>query len=166
MIAVATIKRGLLSQLCGQLENTVNLNTAAFEQTRQDVIEAEGRMKSRYDSTKEESGQLGTSLSRRILEAKEILARLQSFQISDSSKLDVLDKVTGGSVVTVKDQRGEESIYFFLPVGGGEKIQSPDFSQEVRIVTFGAPLFQALSGKKVGDSAKVATRELEIISVL
>lgn len=159
------IKQSLLDQLCSQMKENVQSRINAFETARQDAIEAEGRMQSRYDSMKEESGNLGTSLSYRVLEARQVVSQLESFRFSGLTRNGVSGQITLGSLIELEDSKKNKYFYFILPAGGGEQIKSKYFDQEILVVTPAAPFFHIFQGKTIGDSAVVGPRKLTVVSV-
>lgn len=134
----------LLQQLVQQLEQNLTTMTRAAERTRQDTINAEGRMQTRYGSEKEETGYLADGLSQRNQEIQSGLKILSSLSLPQSPQC-----VERGCLVRIMDGRSENSDYFILPYGGGETLITEN--GEVTILSPTAPLGRSLLNKTMGE---------------
>lgn len=137
-------KSEVLEKLICQIERTSEVVAQAAERTRQDVINAEGRMQTRYGSEKEETGYLADGLSQRNQEIRQGLGLLRSLNLPQSPQ-----KVERGCLVRIADERGDASDYFILPYGGGESIATEH--GEITVLSPTAPLGRLILNKSKGD---------------
>jgi len=137
-------KKELLDNLIYQLERKAKIMTTAAEGARQDSINAEGRMQTRYGSEKEESGYLADGFNLRKSEIKEGIARLEKFQLPENP-----DKIVNGVFVQVKEN-GDFDNYFILPYGGGETLKTE--KREVTVLSPISPIAKAMLNKRIGES--------------
>jgi len=137
----------------------------SFATTRQAAIDAPGAMQSHSDTTKSQMSRLAGEIQRSIEEKNFALRTLQSMAYSGLPSDTGVIKV--GSVVEVLTERGEQEIYFILPVGGG--IEIVDNEKRILVVTSRAPLTAALLGKRQGQLIKLQVgprqRELTIVNI-
>jgi len=153
---ILEIKKRIVKVLRNKLEENLAIAGRQFERTRQDVIEAPGRMQSRYDSSKQESGYLADSWQNRIRQLKLAIITLKELKINDAPQ----EEITIGALVET-----EKDLYFVLPVGGGEKIKDGQLNKEVIIVTPTSPIGKSLLNKTAGDCILLGPKKLTIISV-
>jgi transcription elongation GreA/GreB family factor len=152
-------KPQLLQQLITQLERNAGLISRAAENVRQDVINAEGRMQTRYGSEKEETGYLADGLSQRNQEILRGLDVLKAMPLPQSPQ-----KVERGCLVRLNDGH-ENSDYFILPYGGGESL--PTEHGEVTIISTTAPLSKAMLSKSKGEQFNgIGQRKYTIVDFL
>ncbi len=79
VLSMRVNKVDLLRQLQEMVEEDLCTITRGFERARTSAIEAEGRMVSRYDSTKEEAGQLATAISGQIAALQDLKRLLTDY---------------------------------------------------------------------------------------
>jgi transcription elongation GreA/GreB family factor len=141
------------------------------EQARQaslsDAQEAEGAMISRYDTFLEEAQYLAGGQNKRLLEARSVLAQLETFLQRGSP---VSQQVTIGSLVIIENIDTEEKVRFIFVFdgAGGGIFSSPDNEDEkISAVSPSAPIGKALFKKKVGDDIECTNLEglWEIIDI-
>jgi|APSaa5957512535_1039671.scaffolds.fasta_scaffold151462_2 transcription elongation GreA/GreB family factor len=159
-------KSKLLQQLMDTLEEKASITNKSFERAQKDVIEAPGRMESRYDSTKQESSYLADSFYKRSFEIDQAIKTLKSLS---ESRLQYRNVIEIGSVVRLKESgQTEDEWYIILPVGGGETLY--DNSTEIFVISSYSPIADCLLEKRKGDSIKLSldrnSRQLEILEVL
>src|SRR3989338_3885116 len=136
-------KKQLLGMLASQLERKSSGIARAANNARQDAINAEGRMQTRYGSEKEESGYLADGLNLRRNEVEQGLSTLLALQLPENPS-----KVMSGSLVSIRDG-SEVEYYFILPYGGGESIETDQ--GEVTVINPTAPIAKLMLNKKVGE---------------
>jgi len=105
--------------------------------------EAEGAMKSRYDTFKEEGQYLASGLIAKHEDAKRSLSVIKS--ILDLSEFGESIVVELCSIVTVELEDGDQKEFFLFPILGGEKIG------ETTVISPSSPIGKALIGKIKGD---------------
>ncbi len=106
--------------------------------------EAEGAMKSRYDTFKEEGQYLASGLISKHEDIKRSLSAIKS--ILDLGEFDKSHFVELCSIVVVELEDGDQREFFVFPVLGGEKVEGRT------VVSPSSPIGKALMKKKEGDS--------------
>lgn len=106
--------------------------------------EAEGAMKSRYDTFKEEGQYLASGLIAKHEDVKRSLSIIKS--ILDLSELRESSIVEFCSIVKVELEDGEQREFFVFPILGGEKVEGKT------VVSPSSPIGKAILGKKKGDT--------------
>ena len=114
------------------------------ERTRQDAINAEGRMQTRYGSEKEETGYLADGLKQRNRDILKGIELLRALPLPQSPQ-----RVERGCLVRIADEQGEANDYFVLPYGGGESISTEH--GEITVLSPTAPLGRVILNKTKGD---------------
>lgn len=137
-------KSQLLEKLIAQIEQNSEMVARSAERVRQDSINAEGRMQTRYGSEKEETGYLADGLNQRNQEIQNGLSILRSLSLPQSPQ-----RVERGCVVRLNDSQAENTDYFILPYGGGESLITE--YGEVTILSPTAPLTRSMLNKTIGE---------------
>lgn len=138
-------KHELVASLIKHLETDLQENQKAAEAARKRAIESEGRMKTRYDTHKEEQGALASALSSRTAEKLELLHVLKSFPL----EMLPMKPVQPGSVVQFHSNNEGENWIFIVP--GGSAYQAEVDGITVSCLAPNAPLVKKLLGKVPGD---------------
>ena len=140
-----TKKDYLLREAIRTLEETIVRTKIAFESARTDVIEAEGRMKTRYDSSRTESGYLADGQAQRLTDFKNSLSHVRQVRLNG-----MCESVKVGALVFLCDEENDScKQYFLLPGGGGDKLVYQ--TEEITVLTPQSPLGKQLLGKEEGD---------------
>lgn len=137
-------KSQLLEKLIAQIEKNSEMVARSAERVRQDSINAEGRMQTRYGSEKEESGYLADGLSQRNQDIQNGLRTLRSLSLPQAPQ-----RIERGCLVRIADERTESADYFILPYGGGESLITE--YGEVTILSPTAPLTRSMLNKGLGE---------------
>lgn len=149
-------KENIKQTVMGKLEEKLCLMSSFYETSRNDVLEAEGRMKTRYDSMRTESAFLADAQVKRINSMKDELTALRRLEV-----ISPRERVFLGSLVEICDYEiDEKRLYFVLPAGGGLKIDYE--GKEILVVTSQAPICKAFLGKEVGDDFQFRNRTYTI----
>lgn len=161
---IIKVKKELVDLLRKNIEYNLLTNEKQLKRTRRDVIEAPGRMQSRYDSARQEYGYLADSLQKRVDQIRRDLSILDNYQFKKESSNS--GEVCVDSIVRTASENDNEKTYFLFLVGGGTILKSSLLKNEVTVVTHVSPLGKGLLGKTVGDSIKVASEKQEIAEIL
>lgn len=154
-------KKEILRTLIKKLEADIVDANKQYKQTRQDIIDAPGRMQARYDSSKQEFSYIADSLHERISQLQQEVIELKKCEFVNAAQ----NKVSLYSLVKTKD-KGRENFYFILPAGGGKTIKSQNLEEETIIITPSSPLGGVLLNKKIGDLILIGSRELIITAII
>jgi transcription elongation GreA/GreB family factor len=130
------------------MENAIkNLNNAnfAFKISQRDVQEAEGRMKTRYDSIKTEAGFLADAQVKRIKILENELENLRQIKLPLSPQKAYL----GTIITTTTENDSKYNDYFLLPGCGGLKISYETSSMTV--ITPSSPIGRLIFEKELND---------------
>lgn len=150
----------ILSLLIAKTKEEIQRAKKSQQISQEDAIEAEGAMKSRYDTFKEEAQYLADAQKIRVIKLESGLVDLERFYQSIEN-LPPMTQIDLGalSVIEIDD---ENKIVFFAPFGGGNNFRIND--KEVTIITPDAPLARVLWQKTEGDevTAPIAGANREI----
>lgn len=80
-------KKEILQTLIKKLEADIFVANKQYEQTRQDIIDAPGRMQARYDSSKQEFSYIADSLQKRINQLQQEVIELKKVNLLMSLKV-------------------------------------------------------------------------------
>jgi len=136
----AKIVNALLERTIQKEEELKAYSKAAQERAN----EAEGAMKSRYDTFKEEGQYLASGFIAKHEEVKKSLSTIRS--ILDLSEFGESISVGLCSIVRVEFDDGEQKDFFIFPILGGENVEGKI------VVSPSSPIGRALMGKKGGES--------------
>jgi transcription elongation GreA/GreB family factor len=149
-------KNAILAQLLEMLSQEVTDITRSLNYHREAAIEAEGRMVSRYDSTKAEMSYLADGHQGRLLETNRLISALRNFNLVPKDKIEI------GALVQM--QAGEEvRFYFILPGGAAREVEIG--GRKIMIISPQAPLGKAMKGLESGDTVLINKTEFEIIQI-
>ncbi len=138
-------KRELFNLVIENIEMSLLEIKGYFEGSKKDVIEAEGRMKTRYDTTRTERAWLADAYSKRYEETLLQLDLLRKFDLPLKK-----DCVQIGSFVCLENLADiKHSYYFILPVAGGMKLECK--RKEITVISPQAPLTKLILGKNLYD---------------
>ena len=98
---IIAIKQEIIASVCKIISGLIDDTKRQFERTRQDVIEAPGRMQSRYDSSKQESGYLVDALQKRLMQIKGELITIGGVKI-DRANTGVVEI---GSLIEITEEK-------------------------------------------------------------
>lgn len=141
----------LIAQIIANKKEEVERTEQARQVSLKDAQEAEGAMISRYDTFLEEAQYLAGGQNKRLLEAKAVLALLESLLQRDA---DVSRRASIGSIVTIENIETTEIKKFLLvseEAGGGVFSCHPDEGEKISAVSPSSPIGKALFGKESGE---------------
>jgi len=142
-------KQDLVAQLIEKAQDGVEILATAAESSRQDSIQAEGRMQTRYGCSKELNGYLADGLNARVSQRANDVGRLRSLRLPQDPF-----SVQEGCLVRLEDVEGERFVdYFVLPCCGGENLETGN--GELTVVTPESPIGKAMFGLGFGDPFSV-----------
>ena len=137
------IHQRFIDQLARELESTTIVARKTFVTATSD----EHRAEHKYDTFKLESSFLARGHAKRV---EELTRALESLQMLPLKRLTRGSPIQLGALVRLKADDGSTRTLLFGSAAGGEIIMVD--GEELVIVTSGAPLGQAILGKKAGDS--------------
>jgi transcription elongation GreA/GreB family factor len=141
----------LFAQIIANKREEIERTEQARQVSLKDAQEAEGAMISRYDTFLEEAQYLAGGQNKRLLEAKTVLALLESLLQRDA---DVSNQVSIGSVVAIENIDTAERKLFLLVsegAGGGVFLHPSYGGEKVSAISPSSPIGKALFGKGNGE---------------
>ncbi|MCC6899823.1 MAG: GreA/GreB family elongation factor [Polyangiaceae bacterium] len=160
MVAHAELKRSLVAQLVNALEGELSTMQRAAQQAREAATHEEAKPENDKDTRALEASYLAGAQAARVRELEVAIKTITTLPLLD---------FTGGktiqasALVTLEDEEGGRSTFFFAPVGGGARLTGG--VREIQVLTPQSPRGQALLGAREGDVIEVKGRELTIVSV-
>lgn len=149
-------KGAIIAQLLKMLDEETASIVRSRDYHREAAVEAEGRMVSRYDSTKAEMSYLADAHQGRFRETDQLKAALRNMKLRTSAKAEV------GALVELANQK-ERRYYFILPNGAGREVEFEGC--KIVVISPQSPLFALLKALEVGDEVKVAGTEYNIAQI-
>ncbi len=142
-------KQEVIDYITEVVETTLKQTKAAFERSRQDSIEAESRMQSRYDTQGIEAAYLADAFAMKIPNLKKQLYVISTLKIPNNN-----GTIGLCSIVGIKEMESNKaSNYIIMPAGGGEEIKYKGIC--FTVLTPHAPRGFAMIGKQEGDTFKL-----------
>jgi len=139
-------KSAILAELLLLLNKEAGSIKTTMDYHREQAIEAEGRMVSRYDSTKAEMSYLADGHQVRLIELNRLIATLKNL-----GTLGTKSVVEVGALVTIAKPEQSQT-YLILPGGAGRTVVTD--GEKIIIISPHSPLFAAMRGSSVGDEVK------------
>jgi len=146
------IKRQLLSECIGRLEEKVRTAKEAMDEAQQTANAFKGAMESRYDTFKEEAQALRNGFARKVQEVGEILAIMRQVNIEETDVIGV------GSVIET-DKR-----CYFVSTGIVDDEIEID-GRTFHFVGFRAPIVQAFRGIRPGETVELRGAKFKLIKI-
>jgi len=146
----------VLEKLTSELEEKIKHTQKTVGATH----EAEGRMKTRYDSSKTELGYLASAQADRVLELEQNIHTIKQLPISKVNT----EKVHIGTIVSIQQNQEEQQHYFLLPCCGGTSIEYE--GKEIIIITPQAPMGQAMLHKEQGSQFMFREKTYNIKNII
>lgn len=159
-------KNDIREAVVQKLRRDVEHLTASLQRARQEVIEAPGRMQTRYDSARTELAWVADGLAKRLDEAQRALRNMEAIRLDvPHSHVDI------GALAMVRDGDGpavsNASLYMLVPNGGGMEF-SVDGAR-ITVISPESPLGRALLGASAGSIVTIrlgpTTRRLMVVEV-
>ena len=156
-------KRVLIEKLYNIAQQKELEMKRASKDAQERANEAEGAMKSRYDTFKEEGQYLAGGLKIRHEELKAVLAMIK--EVLQAGELIEHTKIQLYSFVELEFDDGTDNKYFITPFLGGEKLD-----EDITIITPHSPVGKSLMGKEEGQEFNFSVAEKirrgEIVAVI
>ncbi len=128
-----------------EMERTLESILKSHSSAKKETIESEGRMQTRYDSTKTEMGYLTDGLAQKVIDLKNSLDQVSRFNPEESYNI-----VSAGAIFTLSDKENTTSnTYFVVPYSRGMDIVAS--GEKITVINPKAPIAKSSLGKKVGD---------------
>ena len=156
-------KRALLEALRAHFSSELEQIKARATTAAQAAAHEENRPESDKDMRSTEESYVARGQALRAAEVEQVLARLTGLSIA---RFGPQSPIALSALVTL-EHNGRRTLYFLVPVGGGERIEIG--SRKVQTLATTSPLGAALLGLQQGDEAEVTTpqglRTYEVVSV-
>ena len=129
-------------------------------EAKRDTIAAEGRMVTRYDSTKTEVGWLADGFLKDVRELEKcILKANEGTWFREKGEAVGID-----SLVRVREEDGYECFYYIVRERGGVDLAAD--GRDVYCVSVSAPIAKELFGKKIGERTEVkGVGQMQIVGI-
>jgi transcription elongation GreA/GreB family factor len=140
------MKSELIALVCVELRSRLERLARAARAAHAAATDPGSKAESKYDTRSLEESYLATGQARQVQELAETLRIFENLRPVDFSKSDEI-----GSGALVEVERGAEKMFFLLvPAAGGMEIFAE--GKEITLLSSESPLYQALVGKRVGDT--------------
>jgi transcription elongation GreA/GreB family factor len=140
------MKSELIALVCVELRLRLERLARAARAAHAAATDPGSKAESKYDTRSLEESYLATGQARQVQELAETLRIFENLRPVDFSESDEI-----GSGALVEVERGAEKMFFLLvPAAGGMEIFSE--GKEITLLSSESPLYQALVGKRVGDT--------------
>jgi hypothetical protein len=139
-------KTKLLDILRSRVEEQLESLTRSQQASQAGATHAETRAEDPKDMRSTEASYLARGLAARVASLRETVAMLAAFA-PGSPPAD--RRICAGALLGVEDEEGMISVHFFVPAGGGMKLELD--GRVVHSLTAGSPLGRELLGRKAGD---------------
>ena len=147
---MAIEKGELLDLLRARVETKLQGLIASQSTVQSGAIHEENRQEHAKDTRAIEAGYLARGLAERVESTADAVAALAAFRVRD---FDPDDPIALGAVVGLEDAGGIETLYFLVPVAGGEVLDCDGTS--VHTIAPEAPIGRALIGQFVDDEVSL-----------
>ncbi len=146
----AISKQKVYEMLIEEINQVIDRLTKVYETTSDAAVKAQGRMESRYDTTKEEQSKLADAIGMQVYEHRKRLKSLQYFWSITTKNVGTV--IGPGSLVIVEADNQEE-VYFIIESGSGYVFELEGC--EIVCISVQTPLAQSLTGHKQGEVVEV-----------
>lgn len=161
------IARILIEQIIKRKEDEIARTEDARMMSVDDAREAEGTMVSRYDTALEEAQYLAGGQSKRLIEARKVVAMLKE---SLGRNLDTSICIIIGSIVVLENLSTSEHQEYLIVINGagGESLIDSRNDTKICAVSPLSPIGRGLMGKEEGEILHLfgSENEWEIIEIL
>lgn len=152
----------LVSAIIENLQLELSTAVAASQQAHDSATHSENIAANRYDTLAVEAAYLAHGQSSRIAELKQSIALYQQFQ---RPTFNAGATIQLGALVCIENDQGRQRRFLIGPTAGGLRIHSKQ--GPIQVITPGAPLGQALMGKRVDDEVDLqVNRRYESFSIV
>lgn len=160
MTDLAELKRSLVAQLVRQLEDELSTMQRAAKQAREAATHEEAKPENDKDTRALEASYLAGAQAARVREIEVAIKTLATMPLLAFAGGKTIQ---ASALVTLEDEAGVQTTFFFVPVGGGSRLTAGD--REVQVLTPQSPRGQALLGLREGEAIEVKGSELTIVTV-
>ena len=147
-----TSKQKIISQIVEQLGQTLDNLAGASRIMHADASNEQNKAEDKYDTRGLETAYLASSQAGKATEIEQSLAQFQALPLA---KFGPATPIALSALVEL-ESRGERTLYFIGPKGGGTEVRLA--GKEILVITPESPLGQQLLGKKAGDRIQLQTR--------
>lgn len=157
------LKEEIVAALRARLEGQLEALLASQKSVQAGAIHEENRQEHPKDTRAIEAQYLARGLAERVETLRDAVTTMANLRLSVFGE----DAAAAVSALVAVEFDDEESLYFLVPVGGGEKLEVA--GELVQTLTPSSPLGQALAGRREDESVVVdlpgGRREALIVSV-
>ncbi len=157
------MKKKLIEAILLQLRGELETISRAARVAHQEATHEENKAEDQYDTRGLEASYLAAAQGKRAAELERLIAL---YQASLGLDLPVPRDADVGALIEV-ECRGKRSFFFLVGEGGGLQVSVE--GKSIHVITPNAPLGEALTGKRPGDSFEVEInkqeREYRVISI-
>ncbi len=137
------------------LRNMATTAEMARKDAQNEANQQSSAMQSRYDTFREEGQYLAGGQMKRKMELDTRIGNFEIFLREYQERPVASDVVRVGSLVVVVNDDEEEIAYLIVPAGGGQLYDG------AMVVSYEAPIAQAMTGKRVDDEFTAMIRGRE-----
>lgn len=145
-----TPKSVIISVILEKLNQTLETQNAIYEQSHKASLEADGKMQSRYDTTKEEMASLANSAMQSMGRTRRMISFFSEINTENGLSQDVIGI---GTVVIVREQDRKET-YFISKEAGGVTVEID--KEKFSVVSAESPIGKILIGQRPGTEIQIA----------
>ncbi len=153
-------KRALVAELVALLRADKETMDRAARAAHEAATHEESRPENDKDTRGLEAAYLAGAQAGRVRDLELAAKMLEGLPLR---VLGAEDPISASAVVTLEDEEGGRAAYFFLPHGGGARLQHGETA--LVVVTPQSPLGRALLGKAQGDSIPAPGKRGELVIV-
>ncbi len=159
------VKKALVAALIGQLDAELSNMRRAAKDAREAATHEEAKPENDKDTRALEASYLAGAQAARVRDLEQTVKGIGGMAL-----LDLAGKIVQASaVLTLEDEEGETTVFFYAPLGGGTSLTAAAFSSPVQVLTPQSPMGAAVLGKSKGDvielRVKGKPRELTLVDV-
>lgn len=160
-----TAKKSLVDALLAKLEAELANMRRAAKDAREAATHEEAKPENDKDTRALEASYLAGAQAARVKDLESSIRGIGAMAL-----LDLAGKIVQASaVLTLEDEEGEMTAFFYAPLGGGTALVSAAFTSPVHVLTPTSPMGAAVLGKSKGDvielRVKGKPRELTLVDV-
>ena len=143
-------KSAVLDALRVRVAETLDALTASQKTAHSGAIHEETRQEDPKDTRAIEATYLARGLAERVETLRQVRASLACLDLADFGDDDPIGPT---ALVGLRDEEDNESIYFLVAVGGGERLSVGGMA--VQTITPQSPLGESIAGRSLGDEIEV-----------
>lgn len=143
-------KQEIIQKIIAQLENDLQVLSAAATQAYKTATDEENVPENKYDTLGLEAGYLAQGQAKRV---QEILSSIGHYKTLSLKTFDQYSPIQLTALVSLVDNKDQTKNIFLGPSAGGLKIDHKN--RQITISTLKTPMGEALLGKKCGDDFEI-----------